>query len=165
MAHGRDKRLEVRRAYVQDRLPLKAAADAAKVAYATARAWKREAERRGDHWDRARLADQVSDGGAGALTRIVLEEFVPLFESTIKQVQQGDLNGIEKAEVLTRLADAYSKTIKASGAVDPALAKLSWAMEVIKRLAQFVAERFPCHQEAVLEILEPFGEVLAHEYG
>lgn len=165
MAHERAKRATVRRLYVVDRQPLTAAAATADVAYSTARVWKAEAASKGDDWDRARLAEQVSDGGAQELTRVVLAEFVPLFKSTISELKSATLSAIEKAEAISRLSDAYTKTIKASGAVDPSIARLGWAMDVLKLLAQFVAGTFPQHNNALLEILEPFGERLAQEYG
>lgn len=165
MAHDAKKRTELRRRYVQDRQPLNAAALLSKVSYATARSWKSAAEKRGDDWDRARMANDVGDGGVSELTRIVLEEFIPLFKSTIKAIRSDKLDGIEKAEAISRISDAYAKTVKASGAVDPSIAKLGWAMEVMRQLAQFTAEHFPKHQGALLDVLEPFGEYLASEHG
>lgn len=166
MAHKQEKRAEVRRRYVVDRQPLTAAAELSEVSYGTARSWKDAALARGDDWDHARMAEDVGDGGVRELTRVVLEEFVPLFRSTIAEVK-GDtkLKAHEKAEAISRLSDAYSKTVKASGAVDPGVAKLGWAMEVLRELAQFVAEKMPQHQSALIEVLEPFGERLAETYG
>lgn len=165
MAHDADTRAALRRAYVVDRQPLEAAASLLDISYSTARAWKAKAKMRGDDWDRARLAEEVGDGGVKALTRLVLEEFIPLFKSTIAAIKTDKLDGVEKAEAISRLSDAYVKTVKASGAVDPSIAKLSWAMDVMRLLASFTAERFPQHQAALLEVLEPFGERLAEEYG
>jgi hypothetical protein len=165
MAHDTAKRQALRRAYVVDRQPLNAAASLLGVSYSTARQWKGAAAQRGDDWDRARLAEEIGDGGVKALTRLVLEEFIPLFKSTIAAIKADKLDGIEKTEAISRLSDAYVKTVKASGAVDPAIAKLSWAMDVLRLLAQFTAQHFPQHQEALLEVLEPFGEQLAQEYG
>lgn len=165
MAHKQEKRAELRRRYVVDRQPLTAAAEAADVSYSTARAWKDAALARGDDWDHARLAEEVGNGGVRELTRVVLEEFVPLFRSTIAELKADKMSAVEKAEAISRLSDAYTKTVKASGAVDPTVAKLGWAMEVMKLLAQFTAERFPKHQAALLDVLEPFGEHLGVLYG
>jgi hypothetical protein len=165
MAHDSAKRQALRRLYVFDRQPLNAAAVQLDVSYSTARAWKAGAAERGDDWDRARLAEDIGDGGVKALTRLVLEEFIPLFKSTITAIKADKLDGIEKAEAISRLSDAFVKTVKASGAVDPAIAKLGWAMDVMRLLAQFTAQQFPQHQGALLEVLEPFGERLAQEYG
>ena len=165
MAHDSAKRQAVRRAFVVDRQPLSAACQLAGVSYSTGRAWKADALRVGDDWERARQAEEVGDGGVKALTRVVLEEFIPLFKSTIAAIRSGKLNPVDQAEAISRLSDAYSKTVKASGAVDPAIAKLGWAMDVMRMLAQFTAEKFPQHQAVLLEVLEPFGERMAAEYG
>lgn len=164
MAHPAAKRTELRRAYVSDRQPMRAAAQSAGIGYETARTWKREAAERGDDWDRARQAQAIGEAGVGELTRVVLEEFVPLFRSTIVAIRSDKLDAIDKAEAICRLSDAYAKTVKASGAVDPAIAKLAWAMDVLKLFAQFTAERFPQHSLALLELLEPFGEHLAETF-
>jgi len=165
MAHARATRARLRQLYVVDRQPLKAACRMAAVSYSTGMTWKREAVRLGDDWDHARLAENVGDGGVRELTRVVLGEFVPLFRSTIEELRGGGLTGVEKAEAISRLSDAYTKTVKASGAVDPAMAKLGWAMDVLRLLAQFCAEKFPQHQAVLVDILEPFGERLAAEFG
>lgn len=165
MAHKHELRAQLRRRYVVDRQSLAQAADAVEISYSTARTWKDAALQRGDDWEHARAAEEIGEGGVRALTRVVLDEFVPLFRSTISDIKNGEMKGVDKAEAISRLADAYTKTVKASGAVDPALAKLAWAMDVIKLLAQFVAAEMPQHQAAILEVLEPFGERVAETYG
>lgn len=119
----------------------------------------------GDDWDRARLAAQVSDGGSQELTRVVLAEFVPMFKSTVEGLRDAAIAAPEKAEAISRLADAYTKTVKAAGAVDPTIASLAWAMDVLKELGEFTQREFPQHSAAVLEMLEPFGQYLAEQYG
>ncbi|HET7300221.1 MAG TPA: DUF1804 family protein [Oleiagrimonas sp.] len=165
MAHSRLKKAEVRRHYVVDRQPLTGAAQLAGVAYSTARQWKAAALVAGDDWDRARLAAQVTDGGSQELTRVVLAEFVPMFKSTVEGLRDAAIGAAEKAEAISRLADAYTKTVKAAGAVDPAIARLAWAMDVLKELGEFTQREFPQHSAAMLEMLEPFGQYLAEQYG
>lgn len=165
MAHPRLKKSEVRRRYVVDRQPLTGAASIAKVSYSTARQWKREAMDKGDDWDKARDAETLRDGTAEELTRVVLNEFVPMFRSTILSLSNEDMPATDKAEAISRISDAYAKTVKAAGAVDPSVARLAWAMDVLKLLAEFVQLKFPQHAAAVLEILEPFGQHLAEQFG
>jgi len=166
MAHDAKTRTALRRSYVVDRQPLTAAASLLGISYSTARAWKDAALKRGDDWDRARMAEDVGDGGVKTLTRMVLEEFIPLFQTTVQAIQgETKLGAVDKAEAISRLADAYAKTVKASGAVDPAIAKLAWAMDVLRKLAEFTVARFPQHQAALLELIEPFGEQIAAEFG
>lgn len=165
MAHPRLKKSEVRRRYVVDRQPLTGAASIAKVSYSTARQWKAEALHAGDDWDKARNAETLRDGTPEELTRVVLNEFVPMFRSTILALSNDDMPAASKAEAISRISDAYAKTVKAAGAVDPSVARLAWAMDVLKLLAEFVSAKFPQHANAVLEILEPFGQHLAEQFG
>lgn len=165
MAHPRLKKSEVRRRYVVDRQPLTGAAAIAGISYSTARQWKAQALAAHDDWDKARDAETLRDGTTEELTRVVLNEFVPMFRSTILALSGEGLSAAEKAEAMSRISDAYAKTVKAAGAVDPAIARLAWAMDVLKMLAEFVQTKFPQHADAVLEILEPFGERLAQEFG
>lgn len=165
MAHSRLKKTEVRRHYVVDRQPLTGAAQLSDVSYSTARQWKAAALAAGDDWDRARLAAQVSDGGSQELTRVVLTEFVPMFKSTVEGLRDSNIPAVAKAEAISRLSDAYAKTIKAAGAIDPAIARLAWAMDVLKELGEFVQRDYPQHSAAVLELLEPFGQHLAEQFG
>ena len=164
--YGPEVRREVRRSYVSDRQNLKACSSLHDVPYDTVRRWKREDAAKGNNWDQQRRAVQMSEGGIGDLTKIVLESFIPFFESTIKALKEGQFDDpIKQAEAISRLADAFQKTVKAAGAVDPELARLAISMDVIKELAAFVREKFPQHQAAVLEMLEPFGEHISQLYG
>lgn len=165
MAHPRLKKSQVRRLYVADRQPLTGAAAIAGISYSTARQWKAQALAKNDDWDKARDAETLRDGTAEELTRVVLNEFVPMFRSTIAALAGDSLSATEKAEAMSRISDAYAKTVKAAGAVDPAIARLAWAMDVLKALAEFVQVKFPQHAGVVLEILEPFGQHLAEQYG
>lgn len=147
-------------------MPLTAAAEGAKVAYDTARGWKRRAEAEGDNWDTARAALRVSTGGVKALTAEIIEDFVHLFKATIDEIKSAaDLEPMKKAEAIARLSDAYQKTIKASGASNPELARLAIAMDVLQRQADFIRREFPDRQEMFLQILEPFGKELSRVYG
>lgn len=165
MAHGADLKAAVRASYVQDRQNLKAAARLNKVSYETARSWKAAARKKSDDWDRARTAVRLADSGLGELTRVVIEDFVHLFQSTLQALKTSQADPIMRAEAISRLSDAYQKTVKAAGATSPELARFSIAMDVLQELSRFVRERFPHHSEAFLEILEPFGERLTELYG
>lgn len=165
MAHAPETRQSVRRAYVYDRLPLEAAAEREAVSYATARNWKRKAKEEGDDWDRARAASRMASGGLGDLTTRVLEEFALLFQVTMEEIGSGEFDGIQKAEAMSRLADAYTKTVKAAGGGDSSIGKLAVAMEILERLVAFVQRHYPQHAGALLEVLEPFGEELNQAYG
>jgi len=165
MAHPKETRQAVRKAYVEDRMPLTQAAQLQGVRYETARRWKADARGSGDDWDRARMADRIASGGLGDLTAAVLDDFIRLFQGTLEALRSHEGDPILRAEAISRLSDAYAKTVKAAGATNPELSKLGTALEVTKHLAQFVRQEYPQHTEAFLEILEPFGERLSEIYG
>lgn len=165
MAHAPEVKQAVRRSYVYDRQPLETACEKNSVSYNTGRLWKRKAKEEGDDWDKARAAARMAAGGLGDLTTQVLEEFALLFQTTMDDIGSGEYGGIEKAEAMAKLADAYTKTMKAAGGGDSKIAKLSTAMEVLEKLVAFIQQHYPQHGTALLEVLEPFGEALSRDYG
>ncbi len=154
----------MRRGYIQDRLPLAEAARQAGVPPATARAWKRRALGAGDDWDRAREAARVAAGGLGSVTERVLADFATLFASTMAALKVAPGDPVETAKAMATLADAYAKTVRAAGAADPKLARLSIALETLERLGQYIREHHPAAAAALLEVLEPFGSAIAAEW-
>ena len=166
MAYDLDIKQAVRSAYIYKGLTLKAAAESESVPYETARHWKRQAEKSGDNWDNARAAARISSSGVRALTAEIIEDFALLFQSTIEEIKNAkEVKPLQKAEAISRLSDAYTKTVKAAGASNPELSRLSIAMDVIKRQAEFIKAHYPTHLDAFIEILEPFGEVVSREFG
>jgi len=165
MAHSPETRAAVRRSYVYDRLPLETAAARHGVGYNSARRWKRSAQGSGDDWDRARAASRMASGGLGEVTNQVLEDFAHLFQSTMEEIKQGEHDGIAKAEALSRLSDAYTKTMAAAAKGSPEIARLAVALDVIERFSKYVRDHYPEHAEALITVLEPFGEEIAEAYG
>lgn len=165
MAHSLETRQAVRRSYVHERLSLKAASDKHKVGYHTVRRWKDQAMADGDCWDKARTASRMAEGGLGDITTQLLEDFALLFQATVEEIRDGDYDGLKKAEALSRLSDAYTKTMKAAAGGDPKIAKLSVALEVLDELARFIRENHPQQLEAFAVILEPFGSRVSEVFG
>lgn len=147
-------------------LTLKGAAEKSKVPYDTVRSWKRSAKAAGDDWDTARTAARISSGGIKTLTSQVIEDFVHLFQSTIDEIKLAeDIDPLKKAEAISRLSDAYQKTIKAAGASNPELARLAIAMDVLQRMSEFIRRNHPEMKQSLLTIIEPFGKELSRVYG
>ncbi|MDH4275186.1 MAG: DUF1804 family protein [Gammaproteobacteria bacterium] len=165
MAHPLESRLAVRRSYVMERLPLEAAAEKHGIGYNTARLWKKKGQATGDDWDRARAASRMAMGGLGDLTAQVLEDFAGLFQLTMEDIRNGEYDGLKKAEALSRLSDAYAKTMKAAGGGDPKLAKLAIALEVLEELTKFLREEYPQHLATFAQLLEPFGARVSEAFG
>ena len=157
-----DIKNSVRRAYVHELLTLKASAKKFKVPEATARRWKQGAKAEGDDWGKARSASRMARGSLGDITAEVLEEFAVLFKTTIDDLRKAEnLDPLEKAEAMSRLADAYTKTMKAAAGGDPKLARLSVAMQVLEELSKYLRKNNSDLMAPFAEILEPFGRHIA----
>lgn len=166
MAHSPEKKVAARAAYAHEALTLEVIAQRLGISVGTLSRWKREAAADGDDWDRARAAARLSSQGAEAVTSAVLEDFVMLFQSTISEVKADpSIKAIVKAEIISRLSDAYNKTMAAVAKGSPKLNKLAIAMEVMQHLVEFIREEYPHLAEGFMEMLEPFGKRLAKALG
>ncbi len=82
-----------------------------------------------------------------------------------------DLAGQMPPVVDTKATQAYSNLsrvilqIKSQMEDGAGLDKLALALEVMRHRGDFVRDEYPQHAEALLEVLEPFGERLAGLYG
>lgn len=166
MAHPKETRDGLRRAYVFERQSLEVAAAMFGVSYGTARRWKQAAQEEGDDWDKAQSAQLLAGGGIENVARQVLAGLVTQFQATMEAVQSDEQIGpAAKVQMLASLADAYNKTVAASKRVLPETSALATAMEVLQKLAAFIRERYPQHAPAFAEVLEPFGDLIARELG
>lgn len=166
MAHPPELRAKVRAAYVHDRLPLETAAEKHGIGYATARRWKADAENDGDDWERARSAARLAGDGIRNVAQLMLEDYLTLHQATVDAVKTADNIGpLAKAEVLSRLADAFTKTMAAVGKASPELSRLAVATDVLQRFAAYVGGERPDLVHSLLEVIEPFAAELAKDYG
>jgi len=166
MAHGEEVKTAVRGSYIYERLSLEQAAAKHDVPYATARRWKSVAAAVGDDWDKARGAAALSTSGAGMIAQVVLADFLTLHQATMEQLKDArDVPALEKAEAISRLSDAFHKTMAAVAKAAPDLGRYAVATELLQLLAVFVREKFPQHAEALAEVLEPFAGHVAERYG
>lgn len=165
MAHGQDVRAKLRGAYIFDRLSLEAAADRVEVPVSTARKWKSLAAAQGDDWDKARAAAGLTSAGTALIAQMVLTDFLSLHQATMEQLRGAEVPALAKAEAISRLTDAFHKTMSAVAKAAPDLGRYAVATELLQDLAVFVRDRFPQHGAAVAEILEPFAAHVAEKYG
>lgn len=166
MAHPPETRQAVRAAYIFDRLDLEAAAARAGVSSATARRWKSQAAAEGDDWDRARSAASLSHSGASSIAQVVLADFLTLHQATVDALNDAsDVAPLARAEAMSRLADAFSKTMNAVAKAAPELGRFAIANELLQDLATFVREEYPDDIEVIVTILEPFATHVARKYG
>jgi hypothetical protein len=168
MAHPPEKRSQLRSLYIHKGMGLEHAAQRLVVSPRTASRWKQESMDQGDDWDKARAAHHLAGEGAEAVARAVLEDFLGLFQVVMEEVkgEKGKkLAPIEKAEAISRLADAYTKTTRAIQRSAPELNRLAVASEVLQLLVRYVRAHAPQTAPALLEVLEPFGDELVKHYG
>ncbi len=171
MAHPPEKRMEVRTAYIGG-LPLEAAADQAGVPYPTARNWFRAAREAGDDWDKFRAASLIVAGGGieQAMGRVIaagLQRCEALLDRLDDDAANPDskLSAAEAVKAMATLGDTVAK-LRASGkTLMPEADKLGVAMDVVKRMAEFVAKRKPALAHEFVELMEPFGDEIARVYG
>lgn len=166
MAHKPETKAAARAAFVHEALNLEVIAGRFKVSLGTISRWKREAGGKGDDWDKARAAARLSGQGAEAVTTAVLEDFVLLFQSTLSEIKAStDVPPLAKAEAISRLSDAYNKTMSAVSKGAPKLNKLAVAMEVLNLLVRFIREEYPDMVQPFAVLLEPFGRSLSEAMG
>ena len=158
MAHPKETREKVRRLYVFDGQPLEMAAVMASVAIGTARRWKDADKQMGDDWDKVRAAHTIAGGGLEELSRSILTGFLVQYQATMEKINADEeLPAMAKVEMLTSLADAFTKTTAASRKVLPETSQLATAIEVLNMFGEFVQQKYPKHLQAFVEMLEPFG--------
>ena len=146
MAHPKSKRMALRSAYCYKALSLEEAAALVGISIGTARRWKTDAQR--------------------AVARQMLNDYVLQHKTLMERIgKDEDMPPAEKVEALSSLADSFAKTIAASKRILPETDELATALGVIRKLVDFTSQRFPQHAPALLEVLEPFGALIAKELG
>lgn len=161
MAHGIETKRALRGAYVHEMLNMEAAAEKVGVSLGTATRWKREAKADNDDWDKARGAAMLSAKGADAVSQVVLEKFVLLFQTILIELEQSVKDPLLKAEAMSRMSDSYYKTIAAARKGSPKVNRLALATDVMTILLEFVAAKFPQYAQNIIDITQPFGEYIA----
>ncbi len=161
MAKGADVRALVRKHYVFGRLSLEQASTLAKVAYTTAKRWKSKALDEGDDWDKIRTAATLGSGDVEQLSQQILVEMLVQFNATLDLIKaDSEMPALTRVDLLSSLMDNIHKSMSAMKKFLPEANSLSIGMTVIRGLAEFVQEKYPQHGSVLVEILEPFGDVL-----
>lgn len=165
MAHSKKTRAKARTAYL-DSGDLATAAKVAGVPKATLRNWKAKARKEGDDWDRIRTAMHMAGPGREAAAQTILAQFLTQHQAVLEALGNAENTPpLVKVEAMAKLADAFNKTMAAIRKADPALSELSIALEIVRELIAFVAEKFPQYNAVLAEILEPFGVWVDEKYG
>lgn len=166
MAYTPETISAIRAAYVYEALNREQLSERFNVPVSTIARWKKEALKNGDDWDRGRTAARLSGQGMESVTRIVLEELVLQFQSTLEQIKAAkDIQPAQKVDLLSSLSDAYSKTVASMAKANPKLDKLSFAADILRDLVQYVQANYPQHATAIEQVLMPFSEEVGKRYG
>lgn len=166
MAHPQETRDRLRRSYIFGQMSLEIAAAQNGVPFATARRWKKEAQDAGDDWDKLRTAHIMAGNGLEDIGRAILTGLMTQYQTTLELLTtDAQLPAEKRVELLASLADAFNKAVAANKKILPEVSQLAIALDVIQRLSTFVAESYPQHLAAFVEILEPFGREMEKHYG
>nr|DAS95169.1 MAG TPA: Protein of unknown function (DUF1804) [Caudoviricetes sp.]DAX19551.1 MAG TPA: Protein of unknown function (DUF1804) [Caudoviricetes sp.] len=165
MAHDEKTKADVRRYYVFDCLTLELAAEKAKVSYNTVRRWKREAEARGDNWDKVRDASTMASGKVEDVARGMLTTFVLYFESTMDELRKTeDLPVSEKAKLIQGLGDSYSKMVASSKRLLPEVSELATAWKVIEMVTNLIKTKHSDLLPTFLSVLDDLESIVKQEF-
>ncbi|MNX49162.1 hypothetical protein D3C86_797580 [compost metagenome] len=165
MAYTESTRNKVRAKYVQG-APLATAAKAHKVPYNTARNWKRQDADKGNDWDIARNARRMTKSGMEEMSNEVLGELAEQFLATLQAIKADtSMNAADRSDILVRLMDGYSKSISAASRAMPNANRLAVAMDVLKFLNGFIADKFPGMRRQFVEVTEAAGDAFVREFG
>jgi hypothetical protein len=159
-------RAAVRAAYVDRRQSLTRAAAETGITAGTARKYKREAAAAGDDWDRSRALPLPPVDTRQLLVQALIEDYVRLHQATQQALLAEEAaEPLARAEALSRLANAFTKTMAAAGRAAPEITALTLAGEFVRELAGFVEAHHPDAMPALAAVLEPFGQHLLKKYG
>lgn len=162
MVHDEQTRHRARLAFITAP-SLDEAARSCGVSSSTLRAWKKNAAARGDDWDKARGASlMVGQGKEDKVQQIVID-VLHAFHLAIDETRNADLDPMERVERLSKLSMALHRTMQGLERAAPELSRLGIALDVITALTDFIAQKFPQHNEAFLEIMPLFSLELTRE--
>jgi hypothetical protein len=164
MAHNQQTKDTVRRLYIEG-MPLTVAAITGGVSYDTARDWKAKAKTNGDDWDTARTAYMVSEQGVDDLTRNMVEGFMREAIVVQRELSNGNLNAMQRADVIASISDSTSKFSKAMTRISPKLGAQSVALDTLKTIAEYLSKHDKTALASFQEHLEGIGATLQARYG
>lgn len=164
MSKPEDKRRKARSDYVYRRMTGTTIAAIHRISPSTFARWKKSAKAQGDDWDIARSASIIAGEGVEAVVSSVVEDFMIMAQSLIDEIKNNTIPMEQKIKHLTSLADGMTKMTSAAGKLAPRISELGVAQDVVSQMLDFVRAEFPHHSAAILEILEPFGDMLTARF-
>ncbi len=164
MAHSQATKDDLRKKYIFEGLSLAMAAVMCEVSYPTAQRWKNQAADANDNWDKVKTAHSMAGGDLEDMSRQILTDFIIQFKATMEMVKDTqEILPSQRVEMLTSLADAYTKTIASSRKILPETSKLAIALQVLELLAKYIQEHKPDLLIEFMSVLDPFGDLISKE--
>lgn len=164
MAHSQSTKDDLRKKYIFEGLSLAMAAVMCEVSYPTAQRWKNQAADANDNWDKVKTAHSMAGGDLEDMSRQILTDFIIQFKATMEMVKDTqEILPSQRVEMLTSLADAYTKTIASSRKILPETSKLAIALQVLELLAKYIQEHKPDLLIEFMSVLDPFGDLISKE--
>lgn len=164
MAHSQQTKDNVRKLYIEG-MPLTTAAITAGVSYDTAMDWKKKAAIDGNNWDTARTVYMVSEQGVDDLTRNMIESMMRQGVVIARELENSNLNPMQKAQIHASLSDSMSKFSKSMSRINPKLGAMSVALDTLKTVAEYLSKHDKAALAVFQEHLEGIGASLQARYG
>jgi len=159
------ERLKARGLYIRECLPTEAIAARLGIGERTVQRWKADDLEQGNDWDAGCQAAHMARENIEISTQIYIANFVAFQQGALADIRANeDMTPGEKAQAVASLADSFSKTVKACAVTAPKISSLAIAVDIVQRLAAFVADRHPEAAQVLTGVLEPFMAELAREY-
>lgn len=151
--------------YASGEQSLETAAVLCGVSFGTAKRWMGDAKKQGDDWDKLRAAFILSSGSIEDMARAMLSSFLMQYQNTMTMLHDSEeLSADKRVQLLSSLADAFTKTVAANRRVLPETNKLAIALETVSVLADFIAQTQPEKIVDFVAILEAFKPCLTETF-
>ncbi|ARA69031.1 DUF1804 family protein [Pasteurella multocida] len=164
MAFDEKTRALVRRYYVFEFLSLEQSASKAGVSFNTARRWKKEAEKKGDDWDKVRDVQVMAGNELTDITKGLLSGFIIQYRATMDEIQNSNLNAQDKVDRLSSLADSFAKMTAASKRILPEISAIATAMKTIELFANLIKTKKPHLLPDFIELLDEIKPLIDKEF-
>lgn len=165
MAHDPKIKTHLKRFYVFEHLSLEQASAKLGVSLATARRWKKEAEKQGDDWDKARDVQVMAGGELEDVAKGILAGFLIQYKAVMAELDANtEMPAVDKVQALTGLADSFSKMTSSSKRLLPAIDELATAVRAVKLVFDVAEQQKPHLQAEFLELLELLEPLLVTHF-
>ena len=135
------------------------------VAGSLVRRWKHNAKVNGDNWDMARDAHIIAGQGNDEIAQKALRNALINIDSIMEEVQENPELTLEmKIKYIGICGDAAAKISAASSRIAPQISELAVALDVIKRLADYIRKHHRDQAEVFLASIEPFSKEILEAY-